>query len=127
MTEAKTKVNYTEGMVETMLAMYAELGNDGLEQIAHTIGKPVRSVRSKLVREGVYVAESKPAKAAKADGPTKKELLFELESLLGFSVDGLMPATKEAIQLLIAFARQAESNRIALNKAEQDAEEAAEG
>ena len=127
MTEAKTKVNYTDEMVQTVLSMYAELGNEGLEQIAQAVGRPVRSVRSKLVREGVYVAEAKPAKAAKAEGPTKKELLLELESLVNFSVDGLMPATKEAIQLLIAFARQAESNRMALDEAYRDAEEAALG
>ncbi len=127
MTEAKTKVNYTDEMVQTVLSMYPELGDDGLEQIAQAVGRPVRSVRSKLVREGVYVAESKPVKTAKAEGPTKKELLLELESLVDFSVDGLMPATKEAIQFLIAFARKAESNRMALDEAYQDAEEAALG
>lgn len=105
MTEVKTKVNYTEEMVQTILDMYAELGNDGIEQIAAAVHKPVRSVRSKLVREGVYVAPAKAPKAAKAEGPTKKELLSELKELVDFPVDGLMPATKEAIQHLIDFAR----------------------
>ena len=54
-------------------------------------------------------------KAAKAEGPTKKELLIELESLVPFSVDGLMGATKEAISHLIAFANE---------QAQADAQEA---
>ena len=102
---AEPKVNYTESMVETMLQMYAELGNDGIEKIAETLGKPVRSVRSKLVREGAYVAEPKAPKATKVEGPTKKELLNELESLVDFPVDGLMGATKEAIASVIALAQ----------------------
>jgi hypothetical protein len=72
-----------------------------VEQIADAIDKSVRSVRSKLVREGVYVAAPK-AKARKADEPTKKELLIELEQIAPFQVTGLMGATKEAIKDLIA-------------------------
>lgn len=70
--------NYTSQMVERMLARYEELGNEGLETIAAELGKPVRSVRSKLVREGVYVASPKAPKAAKVEGPSKKELLNTL-------------------------------------------------
>ena len=102
---ADAKVNYTESMVEQMLAMYAELGNEGIEQIAATLNKPVRSVRSKLVREGAYVAEPKAPKAAKVEGPTNKELVNELETLVDFPVDGFMGATKEAIASVIALAR----------------------
>ena len=107
MADTKTsKVNYTEAMVETMLQMYAELGNEGLDTIAETIGKAVRSVRSKLVREGVYVAAPEKPKAKKEEGPTKKELLNQLESLVAFDVSGLMGATKEAIAHVIALAEQ---------------------
>ena len=45
-------------MVDSMIEMYNELGNDGLDEIADSLGKSVRSVRSKLVREGVYVAST---------------------------------------------------------------------
>lgn len=110
MAEAKTKpANYTEAMVDQMLTMYAELGNDGIEAIATALSRPVRSVRSKLVREGVYVAAEKPTKAPKAEGPTKKELLNQLESLVTFRVDGLMGATKEAIESVIRLAREAQT------------------
>jgi hypothetical protein len=104
---AEAKTNYTESMVEQMLAMYAELGNEGIEQIADALKRPVRSVRSKLVREGVYVAAEKATKAKREDGPTKKELLIQLESLVSFPVDGLMGATKESIAHVIALAESA--------------------
>ena len=54
--KAAKAANYTTEMVDRMIALYSELGNDGVEAIAAELGKPVRSVRSKLVREGVYVA-----------------------------------------------------------------------
>ena len=72
-----------------------------VETIADSIGKSVRSVRSKLVREGVYVAKPKVT-ARKSDEPTKKELLIQLESVAPFSVDGFMGATKPAFMDLIA-------------------------
>ena len=62
--------------------------------------RSVRSVRSKLVREGVYVAAPKKT-ARKTDEPTKKELLIQLESVAPFPVTGFMGATKEAINDLI--------------------------
>jgi hypothetical protein len=118
MADTKTKTeNYTAAMVERMLEMYAELGNDGIEDIASAIGRPVRSVRSKLVREGVYVAATKAPKTPKAEGPTKKELLNQLETLVDFPVDGLTGATKEAVESVIRMAcmvqtAQAESESV---------------
>ena len=94
---AKT-VNYTTEMTNAIIAQY-EAGVS-VESIAADIDKSVRSVRSKLVREGVYVAAPK-ATARKSNEPTKKELLNELESLAPFAVDGFMGATKEAINDLI--------------------------
>lgn len=99
---AAAKQNYTDEMVAKAIEMYAEKGNEGMDEIAEAIGRSVRSVRSKLVREGVYVAAEKPVKAAKVEGPTKKEMLNELESLVDFPIDGLMGATKEVIGALIA-------------------------
>ena len=80
MTEATQKTaNYTAEMVDQMIEMYGELGNDGLDEIAETLGKSVRSVRSKLVRENAYVASPKKA-AAKQDGPSKKEIWRDIEA-----------------------------------------------
>jgi len=101
MAEAIQKTtNYSAEMVDSMVAMYEELGNDGLDQIAAELDKTVRSVRSKLVREGVYVASPKKA-AAKQEGPSKKEILREIESN-GFDVSGFEGATKAALSRLIS-------------------------
>jgi hypothetical protein len=106
MADAKTKtVNYTDEMVQRMVSMYEQLGNEGMDEIAEAIGRPVRSVRSKLVREGVYVAAPTKAKAKREEGPTKKELLNALEALVDFDVNGLTGATKEAIAHVIALAQ----------------------
>ena len=100
MAEATQKTaNYTAEMVEQLVSMYNELGNDGLDQIAAELDKPVRSVRSKLVREGVYVASPKKA-AAKQEGPSKKEILRDIEAV-GFDVSGFEGATKAALTRLM--------------------------
>lgn len=91
--------NYTPEMLERMVAMYQELGNDGIEEIAETLGKTVRSIRSKLVREGVYVAAPKGA-SNKTEGPSKKELLRDIEAK-GFDTTGFEGATKIALSRLL--------------------------
>ena len=95
---AKKAVNYTDELTAKVISDYQE-GVD-LDIIADEIGKSVRSVRSKLVREGVYIAKPKTA-SAKRDEPTKKELLNQLESIAPFEVNGFMGATKSAIADLL--------------------------
>ena len=90
--------NYTPEMTAQIVDDY-QAGID-VAEIAESIGKSVRSVRSKLVREGVYVAKPKVT-ARKSDEPTKKELLNQLEDVAPFPVDGFMGATKEAINELL--------------------------
>jgi hypothetical protein len=102
MAEVAKKVNYSATDMSVLTNMYGELGNDGLDRIAGTLNKTVRSVRAKLVREGLYVAPEKGSAKAKKEGPTKKELLNDLEKVAPFPVDGLVGATKEAISHLIA-------------------------
>jgi transposase len=92
--------NYTAEATAKIIADYQN--GITVEAIAKDIDKSVRSVRSKLVREGVYVAAPK-AKARKNDEPTKKELLLELEQVAPFEVTGLMGATKASIQDLISY------------------------
>ena len=91
-------VNYTAEMTARIIEDYQ--AGVTVEAIAEGIEKSVRSVRSKLVREGVYVAAPKKT-ARKSDEPTKKELLIKLETVAPFGVDGFMGATKEAINDLI--------------------------
>ena len=100
MAEATEKnTNYTTEMLDQIKAMYADLGNEGIEEIADTFNKTVRSIRSKLVREGVYVASVK-GPTIKADGPSKKELLRDLEAK-GFDTTGFEGATKIALSRLL--------------------------
>lgn len=91
--------NYSAEMTASIIEQY-QAGVE-VEAIAESIEKSVRSVRSKLVREGVYVAKPK-AKSTKVMGPTKKELLRDLEGVVPFAVDGFEGATKDAIERLIA-------------------------
>jgi hypothetical protein len=96
----KAKANYTEELTTAIVERYQ--AGETVEAIAASIGKAVRSVRSKLVREGVYVAAEKPQASKREEGPTKKELLRELESLAPhLPIDGFVNATKEAITALI--------------------------
>lgn len=104
--EKKTTVNYTDAQIAQMTQMYAELGNEGLEDIATALNKSVRSIRSKLVREGIYQAAPKKTAAKKDMGPTKKELLNQLEEIVGFDVTPLQGSTKEGLMSLIAFAQK---------------------
>ena len=92
-------VNYTPEMTAQIVSDY-EAGI-AVEAIAETINKSVRSVRSKLVREGVYIAKPNTT-TRKANEPTKKELLNQLEDVAPFPVDGFMGATKEAINELLS-------------------------
>ena len=92
-------VNYSAELTATLIEDYQN--GVTVDDIAASIEKSVRSVRSKLVREGVYVAAPKTT-TRKADEPTKKELINELEALAPFSVNGFMGATKPAIMDLIA-------------------------
>ena len=109
MDATKKKANYSAEDMDKLTALYAEKGNAGMDEIATTLGKTVRSVRAKLVREGIYVAPVKGA-APKKEGPSKKEMLLELERLAPFPVDGLVSATKEAIgHLIAAFSPKADS------------------
>ena len=92
--------NYTEEMTVSIISSYQN--GESLADIAEAIGKSVRSVRSKLVRDGVYVAIAKP-ETTKVLGPSKKLLLNDLEKVdPNFPVKGMLGATKEAIEYTIA-------------------------
>jgi len=97
MADTQKMVNYSPELTAAIVEQY-QAGAD-IEDIAASIEKSVRSVRSKLVREGVYVAKPKVA-ARKQDGPTKKELLRDLEAT-GFDVAGFEGATKDALVRLM--------------------------
>ena len=92
-----SKVNYSPELTGQIVSAYQ--AGTAVEEIAETIGKSVRSVRSKLVREGVYVAKEKVA-TRKVEGPTKKELLIDIDAT-GFDTKGFEGETKEALTRLL--------------------------
>tara|TARA_B100000686_G_scaffold316102_1_gene363601 strand:+ start:319 stop:624 length:306 start_codon:yes stop_codon:yes gene_type:complete len=96
MAEAR-KINYSPELTGQIVSAYQ--AGTAVEEIAETIGKSVRSVRSKLVREGVYVAKEKVA-TRKVEGPTKKEILRDLDAT-GFDTKGFEGATKDALTRLL--------------------------
>ena len=96
---AKKAPNYTDDMVMAITASY-EAGTP-VEDIAEAIGKSKRSVISKLVREGVYVAAEKPL-SKRDNGPTKKELFADLRAALPDVPDGAFAMSKEAMVYFIA-------------------------
>ena len=95
MTSTKeAKPNYTDEQVEILKAYKP---GDDLTALAAKVGKRVPSVRAKLVSMKLYVAPDKGAPAAdKDDGPTKKEILAEIEAK-GFDTEGFDGATKAAL------------------------------
>ena len=97
-------VNYSVEMTDKIISDY----QSGIEisEIADAIGKSVRSVRSKLVREKVYIPQEKSSRSKKVQEPTKKEFLRTLDELVDFSTVGLLGATKESILDLIKFAEK---------------------
>ncbi len=98
--------NYTEEQTQKLLELYQTLGTDSIEAIADQLGKPVRSVRSKLVREGVYVPAQKIPD--RKNGPSKKEMLNTLQELVGFDTTGFSGSTKEALTTLIVYLKNNE-------------------
>tara|TARA_B100000519_G_scaffold88380_1_gene76651 strand:- start:451 stop:756 length:306 start_codon:yes stop_codon:yes gene_type:complete len=93
--------NYSVEMTDKIISQYQN--GISVDEIADAIGKSVRSVRSKLVREGVYIPQEKKT-SKKVQEPTKKELLRTLDELVDFPTTGLLGATKESILDLIKFA-----------------------
>lgn len=97
-------VNYTAEMTEKLIARYLELGNEGIEDIAEEFGKPIRSIRSKLVQEKVYIATPKSS-ANKLSGPSKKEIMRDIDNL-GFDTSGFDAASKDALKRLYSFVKE---------------------
>ena len=91
------QVNYTEDLTNEIIADYDGGNGMSVEDIADKIGKPVASVRAKLVREQVYVPQEKP-KAGGAKGPGKKDIIRELSPHIGEEIaNGLMGGKKDAL------------------------------
>jgi hypothetical protein len=114
MEKANKPANYTPEQAQKLAQRYSELRGDNhdkadnasvLDTLATEFSKPVRSVRMKLVAMKVYKADDKTTAEPKSDGPSKKELVAELEAVTGLDLAGVEGASKAAITDLIEFAK----------------------
>ncbi len=97
---------YSEKETKKLVKLYSSLGTDNLEEIAAELNKTVRSVRSKLVKEGIYVPST--TTYFKKTGKSKKELLRDLETIVDFDTGGFFGATKESLTDLITYLKKDE-------------------
>ena len=110
MAKTEKTPNYSEANVARMRAEY--LANPSDETVdaltASFVGKTRRSVIAKLVSLGIYVKPEKSVKTAKDEGPTKKDLLAAIEAVNpDFPLEGITPATKDAIAAVLALSQRA--------------------
>lgn len=99
MTEA-TKTNYTPEQTAQLVTGYQ--AGVAVEQLAADMGKTVRSVVAKLSREGVYVAKTKTAGAARV---RKADLVDQLAAKCGVApevFESLEKANHDVLEALVA-------------------------
>lgn len=87
--------NYTDAQ-EARLAGFDVITPETALILAAEFGKDVKSVRAKAVRMGVYRA---PVKAGKSGLPIerKEAIVAEIAALVGFNMEGLEKAPKQAL------------------------------
>lgn len=109
---ADKKANYTTAQTAELVAAYeAQLDENGgdaesresvVREFAETFGKPLQSIRAKLVSEGVYVAKAYKTKTG--DKPeSKADIVTGIASVLGCNVEAvesLEKANKKALTLI---------------------------
>jgi len=101
MTEVTKAANYTEEMVDAMVADYQDSpSKDTVAKLAKEFNKSTRSIVAKLVREGVYVAAPRVTKAG-TPVVRKSELVAQVQELLGVEMPTLEKASKQDLESLL--------------------------
>ena len=102
MTEATRTPNYTEEMVDAMVADYqANPTKDTVAKLSAEFGKTTRSIVAKLVREGVYVAAPRVTKTG-APVIRKSEIVAQIQDVLGIEIPTLEKASKADLENLLS-------------------------
>jgi len=104
MTEVTRTPNYTEEMVNAMVADYQDNPTkDTVAKLSAEFGKTTRSIVAKLVREGVYVAAPRVTKTG-TPVVRKAEIVAEIQTELGAQggFPTLEKASKADLQNLLA-------------------------
>ena len=108
MTEKTKNTNYTDAMVTRLREHYDPLADEEtrtrqVRELAEEFGKTPASVRSKLVREKLYVAKEYKTKTG-AKPATKETIVGDIARVLGVDADsqlsGLEKATKNCLLFL---------------------------
>ena len=102
MTEVTRVPNYTDEMVEAMVADYQDNPTkDTVTKLASEFNKSTRSIVAKLVREGVYVAAPRVTKTG-APVIRKSEIVAQIQDALGVQFSTLEKASKADLERLLA-------------------------
>jgi polyribonucleotide nucleotidyltransferase len=104
MTEVTRTPNYTNEMVDAMVAEYSSNPTkDTVSALAKEFNKSTRSIVAKLVREGVYKAQPRTTKTG-APVVRKSEIVAEISLELGATAGfpSLEKASKADLQNLLA-------------------------
>jgi len=105
MTEVTRTPNYTNEMVDAMVAEYTSTPTkDTVAKLASEFNISTRSIVAKLVREGVYKAQPRTTKTG-APVIRKSEIVAEISTELGVITGGLPSlekASKADLQNLLA-------------------------
>ena len=102
MTEVTRVPNYTDEMVDAMVADYQDNPTkDTVTRLASEFNKSTRSIVAKLVREGVYVAAPRVTKTG-APVIRKSEIVAQIQDALGVELSTLEKASKADLERLLA-------------------------
>ena len=100
MTEVTRTPNYTDAMVDSMVADYQDNPTkDTVAKLASEFNKTTRSIVAKLVREGVYVAAPRVTKTG-APVVRKSEVVAQIQDQLGILLPSLEKASKQDLEVL---------------------------
>lgn len=87
--------NYTEAQ-EARMAEFEFIDAAIAQELADEFGKNQKSVVAKAVRMGLYKAKEKTSKTG-GKVETKEEIVADISTLVGKSLDGLEKASKQAL------------------------------
>jgi|TARA_R110000782_G_scaffold140886_1_gene233535 hypothetical protein len=101
MTEVTRTPNYTDDMVNAMVADYQDNpSKDTVAKLASEFNKSTRSIVAKLVREGVYQAAPRVTKTG-APVVRKSEIVSQIQDQLGVELLTLEKASKQDLESLL--------------------------
>ena len=101
MTEVSKAVNYTDEMVQAMVADYQDNPTpETVAKLSQEFNKTTRSIVAKLVREGVYQAAPRVTKTG-APVVRKADLVAQINEALGVELSTLEKASKQDLESLV--------------------------